>query len=117
VTLQCPYGFSATTLPFFQKYMGVPCMRATLRAVLAARRIPRPTPAAKLSGLLGVLRLVVMVRVPSVLVSLRSCRSSPMIRQGPVDFKKVSPATLVAAKDIAASHIMPALFDPSSDAN
>jgi hypothetical protein len=45
-----PYGFSATTLPFFQKYMGVPCMRATLRAVFAARRIPRPTPAAKLSG-------------------------------------------------------------------
>jgi hypothetical protein len=27
-----------------------------LRAVLAARRIPRPTPAAKLSGFLGVLQ-------------------------------------------------------------
>jgi hypothetical protein len=48
-------------------------MRATLRAVLAARRIPRPTPAAKLSGFLGVLRLVVMDRVPVVAVSIRSC--------------------------------------------
>ena len=69
-----PYGFSATTLPFFQKYTGVPCMRATLRAVFAARRIPRPTPAAKLSGFLGVLRFVVMVRVPAVVVSLLNCR-------------------------------------------
>jgi hypothetical protein len=58
------YGFFATTLPFSQKYTGVPCMRATLRAVLAARRIPRPTPAAKLSGFLGVLRLVVMDAFP-----------------------------------------------------
>jgi hypothetical protein len=52
-------------------------MRATLRAVLAARRIPRPTPAAKLSGLLGVLRLVVMDRVPVVAVSIRSCDRLP----------------------------------------
>ena len=66
------YGFSATTLPFFQKYMGVPCMRATLRAVLAARRIPRPTPAAKLSGFFRVLRLVVMDCVPVTAAPIRS---------------------------------------------
>jgi hypothetical protein len=47
-----PYGFSATTLPFFQKYTGVPCMRATLRAVFAARRIPRSIPASHLSDLI-----------------------------------------------------------------
>src|SRR5580692_421350 len=66
------YGFSATTLSFLQKYTGVPCMRATLRAVLAARRIPRPTPAAKLSGFFGFLRCVVMGRAcPSVAEGLR----------------------------------------------
>jgi hypothetical protein len=46
-----PYGFSATTLPFLQKYTGVPCMRAILRAVLAARRMPRSIPASHLSDL------------------------------------------------------------------
>jgi hypothetical protein len=30
------YGFSAIPVPFFQ--IGVPCMRAVLRATLAARR-------------------------------------------------------------------------------
>ena len=40
-------GFSATTRPFFQKYRGVPCMRAVLRATRAERRKPRPTAAAK----------------------------------------------------------------------
>ena len=38
-------GFSATTLPFFKTYIGVPCMRALLRATLAARRRARPTAA------------------------------------------------------------------------
>jgi len=37
------HGFSATTLPFFQTYTGVPCTRAVLRAALAARRSARPT--------------------------------------------------------------------------
>jgi hypothetical protein len=62
---RAPYGFSATTLPFFQKYMGVPCMRATLRAVFSASRSPRPTPSEKLSGFLrflGILDLVVIRR-------------------------------------------------------
>jgi len=38
-------GFSATTLTCFQKYSGVPCMRAALRAVFSANRSPRPAPA------------------------------------------------------------------------
>jgi len=37
------YGFSAGTLPYFQMEIGVPCMRAVLRATLAARRKARPT--------------------------------------------------------------------------
>ena len=69
------YGFSATTLPFFQKYTGVPCMRAILRAVLAERRKPRPTPAEKLSGFFGVLRFVIMGRALAISAMDRSCRT------------------------------------------
>jgi hypothetical protein len=69
------YGFLATTLPSSQMYIGVPCMRATSRAVRAARRIPQPTPAAKLSGFFGV-RRVVMVRAPAISVWIRPFRSS-----------------------------------------
>jgi hypothetical protein len=47
---QNTYGFLAMTLPSSQAQIGVPCIRAASRAVRAARRIPRPTPAAKLSG-------------------------------------------------------------------
>ncbi len=38
------------TLPFSQKYSGVPCIRAVLRALRAASRSPRPTPSEKVSG-------------------------------------------------------------------
>lgn len=52
-------------------------MRATLRAVFADRRKPRPTPAAKLSGFLGFLRRAVMGLAPTIAVTLRSCHRSP----------------------------------------
>jgi hypothetical protein len=50
-------------------------MRATLRAVLAARRIPRPTPAEKLSGFFGFLLLVVMGLHPAISALHQSCRT------------------------------------------
>jgi hypothetical protein len=50
-------------------------MRAILRAVLADRRKPRPTPAEKLSGFFGVLRFVVMGRDLAISAMDRSCRT------------------------------------------
>src|SRR5271156_4068565 len=47
------FGSFATTLPFSHTYIGVPYMRATLRAVRALFLKPRPTPAAKLSVFFG----------------------------------------------------------------
>jgi hypothetical protein len=67
-------------------------MRATSRAVRAARRIPRPTPAAKLSGFFGDLRRVVMVRAPAISVWTRILIYCPMIRQGLVHLKEIRPA-------------------------
>lgn len=52
-------------------------MRATFRAVFAARRKPRPTPAAKLSGFFRALRRLVMGRAQVISVTLRSCHRSP----------------------------------------
>jgi hypothetical protein len=52
-------------------------MRAILRAVFAARRNPRPTPAAKLSGFLRALRRVVTGRAPATSASLRNCHRLP----------------------------------------
>jgi hypothetical protein len=46
------YGFLATSLPFSQRYMGVPYIRAVFCASLAARRNARPTPVAKCSAFL-----------------------------------------------------------------
>jgi hypothetical protein len=39
-----------------------------------------------------------------------------MIRQGPIDFKKVGPATLVAAQYIRSSDCVTTLFDACGDA-
>jgi hypothetical protein len=46
-------GFSATILPSFMTYTGVPCRRATLRASLAARRSERPTALENALGLMA----------------------------------------------------------------
>ena len=62
------FGSLATTFPFSHTYTGVPCIRATSRAVRAARRNPRPTPAAKLSAFLGSFDRVVTGRAPAILV-------------------------------------------------
>jgi hypothetical protein len=62
------FGSLATTFPFSHTYTGVPCIRATSRAVRAARRKPRPTPAAKLSAFLDRFDRVVTGRAPAILV-------------------------------------------------
>jgi len=64
-------------LAVLPKIHRVPCIRATFRAVFAARRKPRPTPAAKLSGFLDFLRRAVMGLVPAIAVPLRSCHRLP----------------------------------------
>jgi len=61
LTLVKQLWFLGHNLAVFPNVIGVPCIRATSRAVRAARRIPRPTPAAKLSGFFGDFRRVVMV--------------------------------------------------------
>lgn len=56
------HGFSATTLPLRQMKMGVPCMRAVLRAARAERRRARPTAAEKADGLIFVVFFTGLVR-------------------------------------------------------
>ena len=56
------HGFFATTLPFSHTYIGVPCIRAVLRATLAALRSARPT--ACESALVVFFLLVVFMGLP-----------------------------------------------------
>jgi hypothetical protein len=41
---------------------------------------------------------------------------SPMIRQGPIDFKEVGPAALISSQNIGSSDVVTALLDASRDA-
>src|SRR5688500_18074936 len=68
------HGLSATTLPSRQMYIGVPCMRATLRATRAERRRAR-NPAAANSA--ASLFLLFMGLARSVEDSFRNYRKEP----------------------------------------
>ena len=72
------YGFSATTLPFFITYTGVPCMRAIRRASLADRLKDRPTALEK-SSCFGFDALVF-----TVLASCRTCANFAHVALSPI---------------------------------
>jgi hypothetical protein len=61
------HGFSATILPLFHTYTGVPYIRAVFRASFPARRRARPTPAAKSSGRAAFVRVKLAPFDPVVL--------------------------------------------------
>jgi len=77
LTLVKQLWFLGHNLAVFPNVIGVPCIRATSRAVRAARRIPRPTPAAKLSGFFGDFRRVVMVHALADSVWIRNSHILP----------------------------------------
>jgi hypothetical protein len=70
------HGFLATTFPFSHTYIGVPYMRAVLRADWAARRSAIPICFAK-SSVGFLMRVAVMVLSPKSLVLGLNYRISP----------------------------------------
>jgi hypothetical protein len=81
-------------------------MRATSRAVRAARRIQRPTPAAQLSGFFVDFRLMVMVRAPAISVWIRNSHILPMIRQGLIHVEEIGPSTFESPDHIGSRDIV-----------
>src|ERR1700688_122017 len=90
-------------------------MRATSRAVRAARRIPRPTPAAKLSGFFGDFRRVVMVHAPAISVWIRNSHILPMIRLRLIHIEEIGPPALESSYHIGSRDIVAPLPHSACD--
>src|SRR5512138_304711 len=95
--------------------MGVPCMRAVLRATLAARRKARPTAAENsfVSFFTGV-RFMVLVPTAAAQLSNYHTRSRHSLKDDSV-FGKIIPAAGESPDHISSRHVVSALFDPRRD--
>ena len=95
--------------------MGVPCARAVLRAVFAARRNARPTAAAKRS-----VSFFTFVRFMGLFLKVgdydQSFIHAPRVSYKPVKLFEVGPAPAEAPEHIGARDVMPALLYSRRDA-
>lgn len=102
-------GFSNTTFPSRNTAIGVPCMRAVLRAAFAARRRARPTASTKEScpafvRLLAIGSCDELRGTPCIVIH------SPAIRKDFVRRSEVTPTPFEPSTHVRFRHVVPALL-------